>query len=331
MATRRVHLRGAAIQVEYPDGFVRRRLAGLRNRDRRAVHDGSRLQVLPAPHVSLQPRSPRDMLVSLGLPDCGEPGEPPPAGLATAVEAAHAAAAVDGSPAERVAACLWYHTIELPGGLITPGLYDHRPLLPHYGLPDDLAGARVLDVGTFDGFWAFEFERRGADVVALDLRDPLQLDLPRPAGELARSRSLDLPWARGFATAHDLLGSKVERVEGSVYELDPSVHGTFDLVHLGDVLLHLKSPVLALERIRSVTKGRFILADVVRGPDTADLRTVEYVGGWDRIVWWMPTFGALMQMVHDVGFAKVEARMMYRLPNKNAATGFWRVVVHATP
>ena len=35
--------------------------------------------------------------------------------------------------------------------------------------PEDLGGARVLDLGTFDGFYAFLAERRGATrVVALD-------------------------------------------------------------------------------------------------------------------------------------------------------------------
>ena len=36
-------------------------------------------------------------------------------------------------------------------------------------LPEDFSGRRVLDVGTFDGFYAFLAEARGADrVVAID-------------------------------------------------------------------------------------------------------------------------------------------------------------------
>ena len=34
----------------------------------------------------------------------------------------------------------WYHTIDLGDGVVTAGLYDHRPLVPAYGLPDDLDG-----------------------------------------------------------------------------------------------------------------------------------------------------------------------------------------------
>ncbi len=56
----------------------------------------------------------------------------------------------------------WYHTQELAPGLVTPGMFDLRPYVERYGLPASMEGMRVLDVGTFEGFWAFEMERRGA-------------------------------------------------------------------------------------------------------------------------------------------------------------------------
>src|SRR5437773_9162299 len=91
---------------------------------------------------------------------------------------------------ERAGAQSWYHTLELPG-LTTSGLFDLRPYVRHYGLPDDLTGKRVLEVGTWDGFWAFELERRGAaEVIAIDLDDESELDWPprrrRPNPELVR-------------------------------------------------------------------------------------------------------------------------------------------------
>src|SRR5215216_401238 len=72
----------------------------------------------------------------------------------------------------------WYHTQELAPGLVTPGMFDLRPYVNRYGIPEDLSGKRVLDVGTFEGFWAFELERRGAEVVALDVASLDQLDWP---------------------------------------------------------------------------------------------------------------------------------------------------------
>ena len=79
----------------------------------------------------------------------------------------------------RVDSMVWYQTIELPGGVVTAGVFDHRPLVPYYGIPATLQGARVLDVASSDGFWAFEFERRGArEVVSLDVGSTWAWDLP---------------------------------------------------------------------------------------------------------------------------------------------------------
>src|SRR4029079_19449183 len=68
-----------------------------------------------------------------------------------------------------VATRTWFHTIDLGDGVVTPGHKDTRDEVRHFRIPDDLTGTRVLDVGAFDGFYAFEAERRGASrVVACD-------------------------------------------------------------------------------------------------------------------------------------------------------------------
>src|SRR5258708_4233384 len=63
----------------------------------------------------------------------------------------------------------WYHTVDLGDGLVTPGSYDYRDALPRFGFPEDMRGMSVLDVGSATGFFAFEFERRGADVTSVEL------------------------------------------------------------------------------------------------------------------------------------------------------------------
>src|SRR5215210_2436846 len=61
----------------------------------------------------------------------------------------------------------WYHRVELPGGVVTPGTSPAS--VKSYRLPDRLDGKRVLDVGAWDGFWTFEALKRGAkQVVAID-------------------------------------------------------------------------------------------------------------------------------------------------------------------
>lgn len=237
-----------------------------------------------------------------------------------------------GSLAREVAALSWYHTMELPGGVVTPGYFDHRPLLAHYGLPEDLSGLRALDVATFDGFWAFELERRGASVTALDLPRASNLDFPAGLGRQFVEEGLDTELGRSFAVAARALGSSVQRVARSVYQLAPETHGTFDLVHVGDLLLHLRDPMAALARVRSVTEGVAHIVDCFDDSlaDPAGRHLLQYLGGWDRVVWWLPSLETLAQMVLDAGFGEVEVVRVYRLGTVDGP-GFWRAVLRARP
>src|SRR5712691_5428993 len=145
---------------------------------------------------------------------------------------------------ERAADLGWYHTLELAPGHITKGMFDLRSQVAHYGLPERMDGMRALDVGTWDGFWAFEMERRGAEVVALDMDDERDLDWPP---RLRPSKFSTVPRGTGFALAKELLGSHVERVDLSIYDARPEELGTFDVVFCGSVLIHLRDQLLALE------------------------------------------------------------------------------------
>ena len=208
--------------------------------------------------------------------------------------------------AEAIAEERWYHTIELPGGMVTSGLFDHRPLLPYYGLPEDMSGARALDVGTADGFWAFEMERRGAEVVALDLPRMSDRDFPPAAKRLVR-RQADTPPGRRFELARRALGSEVELVHLAIYDIGPSRLGSFDFVHAGDILVHLRDPIAGLAAISSVA---------------------TYHGGWNATTWWVPSVQTLAQMTLDAGFADVEVRGLYRL-DMHGDQGSWRALLRA--
>jgi len=225
----------------------------------------------------------------------------------------------------------WYHTIELPDGTVTDGRFDHRPLVRHYGLPESMSGMRALDVGTADGFWAFEMERRGAEVVALELPRMSDRDFPEAARRIVRER-FDTPPGRRFELARDALASRVELVRSRIYDIAPSALGTFDFVHVGDILLHLRDPVGALTAVRSVTAGIAHIADAASplqlGGGREHMNLTEYHGGWRSNIWWTPSVQTLAQMTVDAGFADVEVLGLYRLDIRGAVGG-WRAIVRA--
>ncbi len=314
--------RHVSATVEIPDGvgrLLRQGRARIQGRPyvppRRSV--GRITFAQPTPTLRLEHRDPEAALAVLRT---GPEGD-----------ARHNGGAAATSLADRVNSIAWYHTIELPGGIVTPGAYDHRELVPHYGLPDSLAGMRVLDANTFDGFWAFEFERRGADeVIAADISRFAEIDFPNQARAVLAEEGLDAEVGAGFRVAHEALGSSVERRPCSVYDLNPETFGTFDLVHVGDLLLHLESPIRALRAIRSVTSGRAMIVDCF-DPGLGEETIVSYQGGWTNVVWWLPSLNALAQMIIDAGFSGVEVKQTFYYGGPNEDAGLWRATMIATP
>ena len=219
-----------------------------------------------------------------------------------------------------VEALEWYHTIELSPGLTTPGWHDTRPIVKEIPFPGSLRGKRCLDVGTFDGFWAFEMERRGAaEVIAIDILDPDRWDWPVDSTSEAREaigrRKAE---GRGFELASSCLGSSVKRLDRSVYDVDDSL-GVFDVIYLGSLLVHLRDPVRALERLRSVCGGEMIVVDGIDLLLSLMLpRTpVAHFDGHGRPWWWYPNTAGLQRMVEAGGFTVVSGpRRIYMPPGQ---------------
>ncbi len=146
--------------------------------------------------------------------------------------------------ARRAAEVRWFHKMDLGQGVITEGQYDPQERLGNLHLPRDLGGMEVLDVGAWDGFYSFEAERRGASRV-------LATDSFSWNGNGWGSRA-------GFELAHTAFSSNVEAREVDVLDLDDSI-GRFDVVFFLGVLYHMRHPLLALERVASVTRGLLVL------------------------------------------------------------------------
>jgi tRNA (mo5U34)-methyltransferase len=184
-------------------------------------------------------------------------------------------------------------------------------------IPQDLTGKTVLDIGAWDGYFTFEFERRGAKrVLAVD----------RYAWE---NRGLEC-----FLLARERFKSKVEYRMMDVHDLDPAEIGTFDLVFCAGVLYHLRHPLLGLERIRSVTAGTLILetASLVPAvhestplmtffPGDAEAPSFKWHHGG------FPTEAWLAHALQAVGFARHEIvyRPSFKILKKLAALATNRV------
>jgi tRNA (mo5U34)-methyltransferase len=212
----------------------------------------------------------------------------------------------------------WYHTIELAPGVVTPGWFDTRPVVEKLPLPDSLEGMRCLDVGTFDGFWAFEMERRGAtEVVATDLLDANEWDWPAGSSEDVIAEMADRKrGGEGFRLARDALGSSVELLERSVYDLDPDELGLFDFAYLGSLLLHLREPVRALERVRALLRGTLLVVDVY-DPLLSLLfrrRPLATLDARGRPWWWQSNVACLVRMVEAAGLEPIVAPARIRMP-----------------
>lgn len=201
----------------------------------------------------------------------------------------------------------WYHTIELAPGVVTPGWFDARAIVSDLPIPASLAGQRCLDVATFDGFWAFEMERRGAaETVGIDLLDPRAFDWPvNSTTAVVEALAERKEGGQGFEIARDALRSSVERVEMSVYDLDPSTLGEFDFIYVGSLLMHLRDPVRALERVRSVCRGTLLLVDNIDLGLTLlhPRRPVAALDAVGRPWWWKMNTAGLVRATQAAGFA----------------------------
>jgi len=192
----------------------------------------------------------------------------------------------------------WYHPIEVRPGIITPGANDARTVLDMLDLPADCQGMRALDIGTRDGFFAFELERRGAEVVAVDY--------------VAMADS-------GFAVAAELLSSRITYLQRNLYELDAAKLGTFDIVMFLGLLYHLPDPLGALRTVRNLSRQRTYLETLVVdfGPEMDAIPLMRFFAGssWagDPTNYWGPNVRCVEDMLGEAEFA---ARRVVRIGDR---------------
>jgi tRNA (mo5U34)-methyltransferase len=186
---------------------------------------------------------------------------------------------------------VWHQKFQLAAGVQAPGVSDIEWLAQIGGLPTDLSGLSVLDIGTTNGGASFLAESRGARfVTATDI-------LP--------------PTFYGFSQIAELLGSQVRFVESSIYELPEQLGGeTFDIVIFWGVLYHLRHPLLGLDCLRRLAHGEVFIESAVcdyEMPSMSDRPAtrcnVDPAGIGDETNWFAPNVCALRAWVANAGFS----------------------------
>jgi tRNA (mo5U34)-methyltransferase len=248
----------------------------------------------------------------------------------------------------------WWHSIDV-GGVTTPGAKDPAELARELAAVDlpDLEGKTVLDIGGWDGYFAFEAERRGAARVAVIDHYMWSLDLPgmvaywracrdqgvapKPYHETEYWHPDSMPGKAGFDAARDMRGSRVESIVGDFMTADLDALGRWDVVLYLGVLYHMENPMQALRRLASVTRERAIIeteAAVIPGYENQALWRFFPGAELNADVsnWWAPNIAALVGALEPAGFSSVEVKLgpsREQVEATERGPFHYRAVVHA--
>jgi tRNA (mo5U34)-methyltransferase len=177
---------------------------------------------------------------------------------------------------------IWFHTFALAPDVYTPGIArDHRYRVPALGA-DRFAGRRVLDVGTFDGFYAFLAESLGAARV-------VGIDNEQYVAWVNGRFGVDLAPAAGFEAIHGLLNSQVAYERLDVLDVG-ELHERFDVALCFGMLHRVTDPVGVLAALAAtLDRGGEILVETYGSASTGAVMDVHNDGdvyaGDDHVHW----------------------------------------------
>lgn len=195
----------------------------------------------------------------------------------------------------------WFHRIHLGEDengipIYTPGVCHHgvdgEDYFSHrFGIPADLSGKTVLDIGGWDGVFSFEAERRGAKQVTI--------------WEASSEDGGNWGGGEGYRFAKQILQSDCNYEEYPVKKITGK-EGQFDYVFFFGVFYHLVNPFGVIEKLLELVKpgGQLLLETAIA--DQPELRSetlIVYQGGYhnDPTNYWYPTVSFLTKIIEDAG------------------------------
>jgi tRNA (mo5U34)-methyltransferase len=150
----------------------------------------------------------------------------------------------------------WWHSIDFGDDVISNGRksqFCHYQEIKNWFPSDFFTDKRVLDVGTWDGYYAFHAEKMGAkEVVAVD---HFMWNVHKDDTSGNRESK------RGFDIAKKLLNSNVKEYDIDIDDMKPDMLGMFDSIIYAGVFYHLKNPYKSIEILDSLlnTNGRIMI------------------------------------------------------------------------
>jgi SAM-dependent methyltransferase len=236
---------------------------------------------------------------------------------------------------EDVADCYFYHTMELPGhGVIQGRDWDLRGRVDEYLGKVDFAGQRVLEIGPASGFLTFEMEKRGAEVVSVEVTAEHGWDfVPYPTARLQEvfgpRRIVMQQLKNSYWFSHAALQSNANVHYGDVYNL-PGALGKFDIAVLGAVLLHCRDPLRIVEQCGKMAKSLIIIDKFhpdLEGAPVCRLAPTPENFFWHT--WWHFSTQFFTQFLAVMGFTGTQTSMHQQNHRGSAHTLFTIVGQHS--
>ena len=209
----------------------------------------------------------------------------------------------------------WYQSMDLGNGLFTTGATVAGTIreglekrITSLQIPDDLTGMTFLDVGSWDGYYAFEAEARGASRVMATWGGG--------------------GWGKkdGFLLAREILGSKVEDKNIEVQDISPATVGMWDIVLFSGIFYHMRDPIQAMQAAASVASKCMIVETHIEHDKMSQpiMRYVPRLRDNETSNYWRPNSAMILVLLKEMGFNRVEHRIAIDPPGGADSThGFF--------
>jgi hypothetical protein len=209
----------------------------------------------------------------------------------------------------QAADCHFYHSMDIPGHGSVEGQWDLRDQTDAYLGGVAFSGKRVLEIGPASGYLTMEMEKRGAQVVALEVPDdpgwdfvPFPPEVMNPIREPRREHMRSLK--ASFWFVHSAHRSQAQLLYGDAYAI-PDAIGRFDIALMGSVLLHTRAPLQIVEQC-AIRSDTLIITDLlypdIEGSPVCRLSPTAENRDWGT--WWHLSSTFFVQFLRVLGYSK---------------------------